>query len=49
MEYASKFKNTYNIDDVLNDLPANAIDKDKLIENVKERPINDYFVETDHS
>lgn len=49
LEYASKFKNTYNIDDVLNDLPANAVDKDKLIENVKERPINDYFVETSHS
>ena len=49
LEYASKFKNTYNIDDVLNDLPANAVDRDKLIENVKYRPINDYFVETSHS
>ena len=49
LAYASKFKNTYNIDDVLNDLPANAVDRDKLIENVKYRPINDYFVETSHS
>ena len=32
LAYASKFKNTYNIDDVLNDLPANAVDRDKLIE-----------------
>lgn len=30
-------------------LPQFAKDQQKVIENIKERPINDYFIETNHS
>lgn len=49
LAYAANFKNTYRIEDVLSDLPSNAVDKQKLITNIKERVINDYFVESNHS
>ena len=49
LEYAQKFKNTYDIKNTLSDLPPFAKDIDKVIENVEERVINDYFIETYHS
>ena len=49
LEYAQKFKNTYDIKNTLSDLPSFAKDIDKVIENVEERVINDYFIETYHS
>ena len=49
IEYANNFKNTYDINNTLNNLPDEIIDKQKLIRNIKEKAINDYFVETKHS
>ena len=49
IEYANNYKNTYDINNTLNNLPDEIIDKPRLIKNIKEKAINDYFVETKHS
>ncbi|MBD0859392.1 hypothetical protein CGK76_10535 [Erysipelotrichaceae bacterium 7770_A6] len=49
LAYAQSFKDTFDIKDVLSDTPQFAKDQQKVIENIKERPINDYFIETNHS
>ncbi len=48
-EYALKFKNTYDINIVLNDIDENVKDKARLINNIKESELNDYFVDKEHS
>lgn len=49
LAYAQKFKDTYDINNVLSDLPKYAKDMEKVRDNVLHRPINDYFIETNHS
>ena len=49
LAYAQSFKDTFDIKNVLSDTPQFAKDQQKVIENIKERPINDYFIETNHS
>lgn len=49
LAYAQSLKDTFDIKDVLSDTPQFAKDQQKVIENIKERPINDYFIETNHS
>ena len=48
-EDALKFKNTYDINIVLNDIDENVKDKARLINNIKESELNDYFVDKEHS
>lgn len=48
-EYAAKFKATYDIENVLSHLPSHVVDKAKLIADIKNNPINTYYVETNHS
>lgn len=48
-EYLQKFKNTYAVEQVLTEIPETVKDKDRLIDNIKNRPINDYIVEHNHS
>ena len=49
LEYAQKFKDSYDIKNTLSDLPPFAKDLDKIIDNVQNRAINDYYIETYHS
>lgn len=49
LEYAQKFKDSYDIKNTLSDLPPFAKDFDKIIDNVQNRAINDYYIETYHS
>lgn len=49
LEYAQSFKDTYPIENALSDLPQFAKDKQAVIDNIQNRPINDYFIETSHS
>lgn len=49
LAYAQSFKETFDIENVISDLPQFAKDRKAVIDNVKNRPINDYFVETVHS
>lgn len=49
LAYAQKFKDTYDVNNVLSDLPKYAKDMEKIRDNVLNRPINDYFIETNHS
>lgn len=41
--YAQSFKDTFDIKNVLSDTPQFAKNQQKVIENIKERPINDLF------
>ena len=49
LAYAASFKETYDINNSLSDLPQFVKDRNRLITNIKERVINDYYVETLHS
>ena len=49
LAYAQKFKDTYEMNKMLNSVPSCAKDKNKVIDNIKNRPINDYYIETNHS
>lgn len=49
LAYAQSFKDTFDIKNVLSDIPQFAKDPQAVIQNIKERPINDYFIETNHS
>lgn len=49
LAYAQAFKDTFSVEDALSDIPAMAKDRNRVIENVKNSPINDYFIETEHS
>lgn len=49
LAYAQKFKDSYPLENALLSVPSNAKDKARVIDNIKNRPINDYFVETEHS
>ncbi len=48
-EYAKKFKDTYDINLLINGIEEEVIDKKKLIQNIKESELNDYFVDVRHS
>ena len=49
LAYAQSFKDTYSLENALSDVPQFAKDKVEVIKNIKERPINDYFIPTNHS
>ena len=49
LAYTQSFKDTFDIKNVLSGTPQFAKNQQKVIENIKERPINDYFIETNHS
>lgn len=48
-EYAKKFKDTYDVDVLLNQTYENVKDVKKLKKNIIESELNDYFVDKDHS
>ena len=39
----------HEMNKMLNSVPSCAKDKNKVIDNIKNRPINDYYIETNHS
>ena len=44
--YARRFKETFPVSGQLSDLPEAVADRDRLVANVKESPLCDYYVET---
>ena len=48
-EYAKRFKETYELNNVLSDLPKFAKDKQRIRKNIEGSEIHDYFMETQHS
>ena len=49
IDYAQAFKHTFDIEQSLSCIPVAVIDKQKVIDHMRNHPINDYFVETVHS
>ena len=47
--YAQRFKDTFSVDDVLTDLPNGVKDRARLVRNVRESALCDYYVELSHS
>lgn len=48
-EYAKKFKETYDIKIVLNNIDDTVKDKERLKNNILESELNDYFVDKEHT
>ena len=48
LEYAQKFKDTFNIDNVISTIPVSIKDKYKLIEDIKNKPIHSYVLDRIH-
>ena len=49
IDYAQAFKHTFDIEQSLSCIPVAVKDKQKVIDHMRNHPINDYFVETVHS
>lgn len=48
-EYAKKFKETYNVENIINNLNEFEIDRKTLINNIRESELCDYYIKTYHS